>query len=85
MTILAVSDYADPDGNQIETQVDVFDTAEEASACMRNKDFANNPFGVDFVPEEIEKRLAAGEPVKEVLQRPVSGPRGPETVPLLKI
>jgi hypothetical protein len=76
-------DWSDPDGNQIETQVDVFETAEEASACMKTPDFAHNPFGVDFVPEEIEKRLASGEPVKSVLARPSSGPRGPETVPIL--
>ena len=63
--------------------MDVFDTAEEASALMQSPDFANNPFGVDFVPEEIEKRLAAGEPVSSVLRREPSGPRGPETVPLL--
>lgn len=42
---------------------------------MQSADFASNPFGVDFVPEEIEQRLAAGESVKSVLQRPPSGPR----------
>lgn len=52
---------------------------------MRSPDFAQNPFGVDFVPEELEKRLAAGESVKNVLKRPISGPRGPETVPLLAV
>jgi hypothetical protein len=61
----------------------VFETAEEASAAMQSPDFAANPFGVDFVVEDIEKRLAAGESVKSVLARPPSGPRGPETVPLL--
>ncbi|KIW07308.1 uncharacterized protein PV09_02158 [Verruconis gallopava] len=75
--------WADPDGNQIETQVDVFDSPEEASTLMRTSDFAQNPFGVDFVVEEFEKRMAAGEPLKDLLKRPSIGPRGPETIPLL--
>jgi hypothetical protein len=52
---------------------------------LRNPEFAQNTFGVDFVPEEIEKRLTAGESVKEVLKRPASGPREIETVPLIAI
>lgn len=50
---------------------------------MQSPDFVANPFGVDFTVEDIEKRLAAGESVRSVLARPPSGPRGPETVPLL--
>jgi len=75
--------YRDPDGNQIETQVDIFDTSEEATAYMNTKDYAENPFGVDFVPEEIEERLKSGEPVKDILKRGNIGPRDISTVPLI--
>ena len=77
--------YRDPDGNQIETQVDVFDTSEEATAYMNTQDYAENPFGVDFVPEEVEERLRSGEPVKDILKRGNIGPRDISTVPLIHV
>jgi catechol-2,3-dioxygenase len=67
--------YADPDGNQIETQVDNFTTAEEASAFMASKEFAENPIGVDFNPEDLIERLKRGEDVAEIRKRPNIGPR----------
>ena len=53
--------YTDPDGNRIETQVDNFDTADEASAFMASEAFARNPIGVTFDPEELCQRLDSGE------------------------
>jgi catechol-2,3-dioxygenase len=53
--------YKDPDGNTIETQVDNFDTNEKANAFMASKLFAENPIGTDFDPEDLVKRLKAGE------------------------
>jgi hypothetical protein len=73
--------YRDPDGNQIETQVDVFETAEEANAFIGGEEFAENPMGVDFVPEEVEKRLERGEDVKVIMKRERIGKRGMDTVP----
>ncbi|MEU3980686.1 VOC family protein [Streptomyces sp. NPDC026672] len=52
--------YADPDGNQIELQVDNFDTLEEATLYMQSDSFANNPVGVPFDPAELLARLRAG-------------------------
>ncbi|KIW79297.1 hypothetical protein Z517_05909 [Fonsecaea pedrosoi CBS 271.37] len=67
--------YADPDGNEVESQVDNYDTNEEATAFMEGPEFTMNPMGVDFVPEELIKRLEAGEPEKDLKRRPKSGPR----------
>lgn len=37
--------YADPDGNQIELQIDNFETPEEGTAFLESECFANNPLG----------------------------------------
>ncbi|MEV0028409.1 VOC family protein [Nocardia sp. NPDC050793] len=62
--------YRDPDGNQIELQIDSFATEEEAQAFFESDDFATNPIGVDFVPEELIARFEAGEPLAELVKRP---------------
>lgn len=67
--------YADPDGNQIETQVDNFDTVEEANTFMMSKEFAENPIGTDFEPEDLIKRLKSGEPHVSIKKRIEVGPR----------
>lgn len=75
--------YQDPDGNQLETQVDNFDTSEEATEFMMSKFFTENPLGVDFDPEDLIKRLQSGESDASIKKRKEVGPRGLETVPLL--
>lgn len=71
--------YADPDGNQIEFQVDSFATSEEATAFMRDY-FSLNPLGVEFDPDDWLAQLRAGAPESEFLWRqghePVSPLRG---------
>lgn len=67
--------YADPDGNQLEFQIDNFDTVEEAGKFFFTDAFAMNPIGVDFDPEELRARLLAGEDEVELKRRPPSGPR----------
>lgn len=52
--------YADPDGNQIELQIDNFDTIEEGTAFMESPSFAANPVGVPFDPDDMLARLRAG-------------------------
>ena len=55
--------YEDPDGNQIETQVDSFEDPEEATKFMVSKEFAENPIGAGFDPEEyvrIDQEVAGG-------------------------
>lgn len=67
--------YADPDGNEMETQVDNFDTAEEATNFMNSSEFLENPIGVDFDPEALIERLESGEAVASIKRRPNIGPR----------
>ncbi|KAI5859533.1 Glyoxalase/Bleomycin resistance protein/Dihydroxybiphenyl dioxygenase [Durotheca rogersii] len=74
--------YQDPDGNLLETQVDNFDDPAAATAFMLGPDYAANPWGVDFDPDHLVRRLRAGEPEAQIKRRPVSGPRAIETVPI---
>ena len=74
--------YLDPDGNQLEFQVDNYDTVEEATKFFFTDAFAQNPIGVDYDPEQLLARLQAGEDEAKLKLRPPSGPRGVETIPL---
>lgn len=68
--------YADPDGNQMEFQVDSFETSEEATAFMREY-FSANPLGVEFDPDDWLAQLRAGTPESEFLCRPTHEPVSP--------
>lgn len=72
--------YRDPDGNNLETQVDCFDTDEETNAMMTSPAFATNPIGVDFDPEEMIKRIESGESFESLRTRPDIGPRSVESI-----
>ena len=74
--------YADPDGNQIECQVDNYETVEEAGEFFFSDAFATNPIGVDLDPTELHRRLREGEDQRNLKVRPPSGPRGVETIPI---
>lgn len=71
--------YADPDGNQMEFQVDCIASTEEAARYMEHW-FEGNPVGVEFDADEWLARLRAGEPEANFLARakhePVSPIRG---------
>ena len=64
--------YADPDGNQIELQVDSFPNAEATNAWMRSEEFKRNPIGIDFDADEMLAKLRAGVPEVELMRRPDS-------------
>jgi catechol-2,3-dioxygenase len=72
--------YADPDGNQMEFQIDCFGSNEEANAFMAGPHFAANPIGVEFDPEDWLAKLRAGTAPSKFLTRrthePVSPIRG---------
>lgn len=68
--------YRDPDGNMLETQVDNFDTNEEANRFMASKEFAENPIGTDIDPEDLIARIKKGEPDIDLKRRKEIGPRG---------
>ena len=68
--------YRDPDGNQIETQVENFTDPVQATDFMSSKEFAENPLGVDFDPEDFITRLTKGESEESLKKRVEIGPRG---------
>lgn len=68
--------YRDPDGNQMEFQVETFDSVAESAGYLFTEDFAQNPIGVEFDPEALIQRLRAGEPEAELKRRP-EGPVSP--------
>lgn len=58
--------YADPDGNQMEFQVDLFDSFEESSEFMRIG-FESNPVGVEYDPDAMLAAYRAGTPQTAML------------------
>lgn len=74
--------FQDPDGNQIELQVDNFDTIEEATAFFYSPEFAENSIGVDFDPAELARRYHAGEAEASIKRRASIGQRGLDSLPL---
>jgi catechol-2,3-dioxygenase len=72
--------YADPDGNQMEFQVDACASNDEANAFMSAPSFGDNPIGVEYEPADWLARVRAGASWSDFLQRqahlPVSPIRG---------
>lgn len=68
--------YKDPDGNMLETQVDNFDTVDDATAFMISEKFAENPIGTDFNAEEMIAAIKNGEDESDLKKRREIGPRG---------
>ena len=68
--------YADPDGNQMEFQVDSYASTEEANAFI-DEHFSANPIGVEFDPDDWLARLRAGESASNFLVRQVHEPMSP--------
>lgn len=66
--------YRDPDGNQIELQIDVFDSAEAVNDWYATSDFAANPIGVKFDADELIARFERGEPLASLTARPRIAP-----------
>lgn len=69
--------YADPDGNQMEFQVDVFESSEEANNYMCGPITEANPIGVEYDPEDWLAQMRAGTPASEFLTRRVHEPVSP--------
>ncbi|MEL7029304.1 MAG: VOC family protein [Pseudomonadota bacterium] len=64
--------YVDPDGNQLEFQVENFETVEESTEFFHSEEFARNPIGVEFDPDDLIARMEAGSLERELLKRPES-------------
>ena len=69
--------YGDPDGNQMEFQVDSYASNDEANAFMYGPGFDINPVGVEYDPENWISRLKAGETPTDFLLRNVNLPVSP--------
>jgi catechol 2,3-dioxygenase-like lactoylglutathione lyase family enzyme len=67
--------YADPDQNQLEFQVENFESVEESGKFFYSEAFAENPIGVEIDPADLLKRLRAGEPEDALKTRPDIGAR----------
>jgi catechol 2,3-dioxygenase-like lactoylglutathione lyase family enzyme len=68
--------YADPDGNQLELQVENYESVAASTEFFYSPAFAQNPIGVEFDPDELLRRLRAGEPEDVLKRRPDAGERG---------
>jgi catechol-2,3-dioxygenase len=66
--------YRDPDGNQVELQIDVFDSRAAVDAWYAESDFATNPIGVKFDPDDLIRRFRAGEAPDTLTTRPRIAP-----------
>lgn len=64
--------YLDPDRNEVELQVDVFDSVEATNAFLAGGVFTRNPIGVLFDPDALVKRWHEGASDAELL-RPLEG------------
>jgi len=62
--------YSDPDGNDVELQVDRFVVADDAKSWMQGEAFARNPIGIEFDAEQMIARLRSGEPEASLMRRP---------------
>lgn len=62
--------YHDPDHNQVELQVDVFDTNEGLTRWFMESDFHINPVGVKVNIDDLITRHKAGESRESLLERP---------------
>lgn len=69
--------YADPDGNQMEFQVDSYPNVAATNVFMHGPGYAENPIGVEFDPGQWLARLRAGEPESNFMVRTVHQPVSP--------
>lgn len=60
--------YLDPDGTQVELQVDNFDQA-KTTAWFHSEAFRANPIGIEFDPDVLVEKFWAGTPVCELVEQ----------------
>jgi catechol-2,3-dioxygenase len=61
--------YEDPDGNDVELQVDRFEDPRDATAMMHSAAFRKNPLGVLVDRTALRAQLDAGLPLHEIMRR----------------
>lgn len=74
--------YADPDGNGLELQVDVFGDWAKSKRWMRESpDFRANPLGVFFDPAQLQAGREAGLAPATLHEKAIAGDYLPDPVP----
>lgn len=61
--------YRDPDGNDVELQIDRFATSDEVTDWIGKGYFAQDQIGKLVEPADLRRRLEGGEPVASILRR----------------
>jgi len=61
--------YHDPDRNQVELQIDNFETLEALDEWMRSGAFAANPIGVEFDPDLLSELFRSGAQVADLVKQ----------------
>jgi catechol 2,3-dioxygenase len=75
--------YADPDGNNVELQVDNFGSWEKSKEWMRTSDeFKANPIGQFVDPERVAADYADGLSFQEIHAKAMAGEYAPGQVPV---
>jgi catechol-2,3-dioxygenase len=75
--------YADPDGNNVELQVDCFGDWAESTEWMRNSEaFRANPIGQFVDPDRVAADHAEGVPFDEIHAKAMAGGYAPEHAPV---
>jgi catechol 2,3-dioxygenase len=75
--------YADPDGNNIELQVDNFGSWEKSKEWMQTSDeFKANPIGVFVDPDRIAADHADGLSFQEIHAKAMAGGYAPDQAPV---
>ncbi len=75
--------YADPDGNQVELQVDNFGSWTRSTEWMRtSEEFKANPIGQFVDPDKVASDHADGVEFEEIHARAMAGGYAPEQAPV---
>ena len=69
--------YADPDGNQMEFQVDAFESTDDCNEYICGDAFEQNPVGVEFDPEEWLAAVREGASLDDFRVRTIHEPVSP--------
>lgn len=64
--------YLDPDRNRVEILVDAFPTSAETWAYVSGEEFAKNPLGIAYDPDDLARRCHAGESNADLI-KPLTG------------
>jgi len=65
--------YADPDGNQVEMQIDNFGSDAGSKAFMQGPGFTGNPMGSDIDPDKLVAAFEAGASRQDLHARSYAG------------